>query len=195
MQVALHVTMRQNGAKASNRVSVSGGVSGLDDSQEALSQDSADGGCPGVSSSTPDLIGKANKKRVGQSRSTGAGAPRTSKRESVLYSAPSRWKRCLLIASAACFLFNFCSELGVIRMQTSMIRISAAGGWVDGVPHASMQVALHVTMRQNGAKASNRVSVSGGVSGLDDSQEALSQDSADGGFFRWLGGLQCQRHT
>ncbi len=194
MQVALHVTMRPNGAKASNRVSVSGGVSGLDDSQEALSQDSADG-CPGVSSSTPDLVGKANKKRAGQSRSKGAGAPQTSKRENVLHSAPSWWKRWLLIATTACFLFNCCSELGVLRMQTSMIRISVAGGWVDGVPHASMQVALHVTMRQNGAKASNRVSVSGGVSGLDDSQEALSQDSADGGFFRWLGGGQRQRHT
>jgi hypothetical protein len=194
MQVALHVTMRPNGAKASNRVSVSGGVSGLDDSQEALSQDSADGGSRGTSSSTPDLVGKANKKRAGQPRSKGAGAPRTSKRENVS-PAPSWWKRWLLIASTACFLFNCCSELGVMRMQMSVIRISAAGGWVDGVPHASMQVALHVTMRQNGAKASNRVSVSGGVSGLDDSQEALSQDSADGGFFRWLGRLQRRRHT
>ena len=195
MQVALHVTMRPIGAKASNRVSVSGGVSGLDDSQEALSQDSADGGCPGASSSTPELVGKANKKRAGQSGSTGAGALRTSKRENVSHSAPSWWKRWLLIATTTCVLFNCCSELGVLRMQMSMIRISAAGGWVDGVPHASMQVALHVTMRQIGAKASNRVSVSGGVSGLDDSQEALSQDSADGGFFRWLGGLQRQRHT
>ncbi|SFI02885.1 hypothetical protein SAMN04515618_10882 [Collimonas sp. OK307] len=54
--------------------------------------------------------------------------------------------------------------------------------------HASLEVALHVTKRQNGAKASNRVSVSGGICGRDDSQEALSIAAADGAFGCWSGG-------
>jgi hypothetical protein len=53
---------------------------------------------------------------------------------------------------------------------------------------ASLQVALHVTKRQDGATASNRVSVSGGISGRVDSQEALCKAGVvDGALDRWSG--------
>ena len=48
-----------------------------------------------------------------------------------------------------------------------------------------MQILLYVTIRPAGIKESSRMS----VSVLGDSQEALGQGSADGGFFRWLGDL------
>ncbi|KFC65652.1 hypothetical protein FG94_03737 [Massilia sp. LC238] len=55
-------------------------------------------------------------------------------------------------------------------------------------PQASLQVALHVTKRQDGATASNRVSVSGGISGRVDSQEALCKAGVvDGALDRWPG--------
>jgi hypothetical protein len=185
MQVALHVTMRPNGAKASNRVSVSGGVTGMFDSQEELSQDASDGVDFGSSSSSPEEVGKANKERAGW-RGAGAGALRKQKREGVAWFGAGTLKAlvgAIVLASSQ----QFSASIDWRVMQMSMIRISAAAGRVNGVPHASMQVALHVTMRQNGAKASNRVSVSGGVTGMFDSQEELSQDASDGGFNRWSG--------
>ena len=59
------------------------------------------------------------------------------------------------------------------------ILISADASVTIQVPHASLQVALLVTKRHNGANASNRVRVVGGICGRDGSQEALSNAAAD----------------
>ena len=185
--------MRPNGAKASNRVSVSGGVSGREVSQEALSNDAADGG-PGVSSSTPGVVGKATNKRAGQPESRDAGAPQALVCKRASHFALISLKRWFLVVLAALVVsgtFNKREELFVMRI---ICKTTAAGG-VEVALQASLQVALHVTMRQNGAKASNRVSVSGGVSGREVSQEALSNDAADGGFYRWFREVQHQRFT
>jgi hypothetical protein len=185
--------MRPDGAKASNRVSVSGGVCGRDVSQEALNNDAADGG-DGMSSSTPGIVGKAINKRAGQPESRDAGAPQASKRKRASHFALISLKRWFLVVLAALAVggtFNKREEFCVMRI----IYNSAAAGGVEVALQASLQVALHVTMRQNGAKASNRVSVSGGVCGRDVSQEALNNDAADGGFYRWFREVQHQRLT
>ncbi|MFZ6647287.1 hypothetical protein ACO0LO_16295 [Undibacterium sp. TJN25] len=192
LQVALHVTMRPNGAKASNRVSVSGGVSGRDDSQEALS-DAADGATLGTSLSTPGVVGKANSKRVVQSQSRDAGALQTSKREKFPHFASfASMRQNFVVIVALIVAINFNGRMEKAEMR--IIQTSVVDGRVEVALQASLQVALHVTMRQNGAKASNRVSVSGGVSGRDDSQEALS-DAADGGLYPLVREVQHQRLT
>ncbi len=173
--------MRPNGAKASNRVSVSGGVSGREYSQETLCKAAADGSCVGKSSSTPGVVGKAINKRAGQRMSRDAGAPRALKRKVGWICASYAWKRRILIAVMALFVAIFNNG----RKEGGEMRIiynSTAAEGVEVALQASLQVALHVTMRQNGAKASNRVSVSGGVSGREYSQETLCKAAADGGF-------------
>jgi hypothetical protein len=193
MQVALHVTMRRHGAKASNRVSVSGGVSGVDVSQEAVALDAADGVDLVKPSSTPGNVGKANKQRAGRPGEKKPSVAKASTRE-MCSSAVHGFKRWLIHAVFAALLLGRNHIFVQMEVQMSMIRVSEACGRVYS-RQASMQVALHVTMRQNGAKASNRVSVSGGVSGVDVSQEAVALDAADGGLFRWTGRSQLQRHT
>jgi len=76
------------------------------------------------------------------------------------------------------------------RMDDVMRRILISVDALVAVeaPHASLQVALHVTKRHNGANASNRVRVGGGISGREDSQEALSNAAADGVSVCWSKG-------
>jgi hypothetical protein len=171
-------------------VSVSGGISGRADSQESLSKAAAHGAWR--SSSTPGIVGKAIKQRVGQSESRAAGAPSTSSGRKACASAFSGWMR-HFVATATVFVVllnhNTNEKDGVMRR----IIISAAASVDVGVPDASLQVALHVTMRQNGAKASNRVSVSGGISGRADSQESLSKAAAHGAFVSLVRGARYQR--
>ena len=69
-----------------------------------------------------------------------------------------------------------------------LVENSAVADVCSAQTQASLQVALHVTKRQDGATASNRVSVSGGISGRVDSQEALCKAGVvDGALDRWSG--------
>jgi hypothetical protein len=56
--------------------------------------------------------------------------------------------------------------MGIIRIE--------AGGGSRGVQQASLQVALHVTKRQNGVTASDRGNVDDGADASSYSHEALS---------------------
>ncbi len=73
-------------------------------------------------------------------------------------------------------------------MQTEIVRISAVVEVACCAHHASLQVALHVTKRQNGAKAINRVSVRAGIRGTNDSNEALSNAVSVRSNSCWFGG-------
>ncbi len=184
MQVALHVTKRRYGAKARNRLSVGGGICGRDDSQEALGYAAASGVLG--SFSTPGSEGKTNKQRAGQPSSTEAGAPAMSKRPPGRYGSYSALAHVIGVAATVFMLiFNINSErVGAVM---GIINISADVSVANCRPHASMQVALHVTKRQNGAKARNRLSVGGGICGRDDSQEALGYAAASGALGCWTG--------
>ena len=75
-------------------------------------------------------------------------------------------------------------------MQMSYYRSSAAVEVIGSTNHASLLVALHVTKRQNGAKASNRVSVRAGKRRTPGSTyEALSIACSVRTFSHWLGGI------
>ena len=169
-------------------MSVSGGFSGRDDSQEALSQAAADRSRSCNSSSTPGFIGKTNSERVVQSKSRGAGALRSPKFAKTSHFGTASWMQRLLVATTSLFMV-FClrAEMECAKMVVS--DNSAVASVFLVWPQASLQVALHVTKRQDGATASNRVSVSGGFSGRDDSQEALSKAAADRAFSRRTGGI------
>ena len=60
---------------------------------------------------------------------------------------------------------------------------------ICGAQRASLLVALHVTKRQNGAKASNRVSVRAGKRRTTTSYEALRIAGSVRTFSHWLGGI------
>lgn len=121
-----------------------------------------------------------------QPESREAGAPQTSERANASLYASLDCKRRLTVATIAfCVAFNFKPQLEAREMR--IIHVSGAALVTWAKLQASLQVALHFTKRQNGAKASNRVSVSGCISGRDDSQEALSNAAADGAFGRWSG--------
>jgi hypothetical protein len=139
-----------------------------------------------MSSSTLEVVGKANSKRVGRSGSREAGATQASKRR-IAFFPKFRRAGALILALAVTIAIEFHGN-GSNLMQITMIRISAVAMVSAKHPQASLQVALHVTKRQNGAKASNRVCVSGGISGRDDSQETLSKAAADGSYICWLEG-------
>ncbi len=85
---------------------------------------------------------------------------------------------------------NSCAEEICVQIRT--IRNSAAVEVTDCAHHASLLVALHVTKRQNGAKAINRVSVSAGTRGTNDSNEALSKAVSVGAYSCWPGGKRRQ---
>jgi hypothetical protein len=75
-------------------------------------------------------------------------------------------------------------------MQMSYSSNSAVVGVTGSAYHASLLVALHVTKRQNGAKASNRVSVRAGKRRTPASSfEALSIAGSVRTFSHWLGGI------
>ena len=170
-------------------MSVIGGICGRDDSQESLSNAAAVGAWG--SSSTPGVVGKANKQRAGRSVVREAGAPRTLGLRMGEVFGYSGFAKHLLAAAA--LVVTFCLSSGRIDMEMGLIRISAAASVNFPRPHASLEVALHVTKRQNGAKASNRVSVSGGICGRDDSQESLSNAAAVGAFGCWSGRYDASR--
>ncbi|SOD41169.1 hypothetical protein [Nitrosovibrio sp. Nv4] len=74
-------------------------------------------------------------------------------------------------------------------MSMSYYRSSAAVEVISSAHHASLLVALHVTKRQNGAKASNRVSIRAGKrSTPGSSYEALSIAGSVMTFLHWFGG-------
>jgi hypothetical protein len=73
-------------------------------------------------------------------------------------------------------------------MSMSYNRNSAAVEVVGSAHHPSLLVALHVTKRKNGAKASNRVSVRAGKRRTPASYEAISI-ARSVTFLRWLGGI------
>ena len=181
------MTKRPDGATASNRVSVSGGISGRVDSQEALCKAGVVDGAARRPSSTPGVIGKANSKRAGQAESRGAGASRKSNvrkpsKPSVIPSARRVIAAPIALALAFCLRFNMECDNMAISGNSAADTVSSAH------PQASLQVALHVTKRHDGATASNRVSVSGGISGRVDSQEALCKAGVvDGALDRWSG--------
>ena len=155
--VALHVTKRPYGANASNRVCVRAGKRGTNDSNEALSKAVSVRSSFG-SSSTPGYVGKANTKRAGRPESGEAvaqtelscGTFSFCDLRRVVY----RWLVAVMLASV---MVDPCTEGNY--MQIRIIRISAAAEVASSAHHASLLVALHVTKRQDGANASNRVCV------------------------------------
>ena len=181
------MTKRPDGATASNRVSVSGGISGRVDSQEALCKAGVVDGASRRPSSTPGIIGKANSKRAERAESRGAGAPRKSNvrkpfKPSVIPSARRVITAPIALALAFCLRLNMECDNMVSGGDSTYANVGSAH------TQASLQVALHVTKRQDGATASNRVSVSGGISGRVDSQEALCKAGVvDGALDRWSG--------
>jgi hypothetical protein len=86
---------------------------------------------------------------------------------------------------------------GSIEMQMGSIRISAAAAASRSAQLASLQVALHVTKRQDGAKASDRESVMVGTVVCKASHEAVRLDGAGGLLLRWTRGFDasvCPQH-
>ncbi|WP_159078969.1 hypothetical protein [Orrella marina] len=169
---------------ASNRLCVIGGISCRDDSQETLSNDAADGA--GTSPSTLGVVEKATNKRVGRSGGGEAGEPQTPICSISLF---ARFRGVHVFATAfAVILLNFNVGKGESMSLMRRICIEVAATVNIRIPQASLQVALHVTKRQNGAMASNRLCVIGGISCRDDSQETLSNDAADGAYYCWSEG-------
>jgi hypothetical protein len=168
-------------------VSVSGGISGRVDSQEALCKAGVVDGASRRPSSTPGVIGKASNKRAERAESRGAGAPRKSNvrkpsKPSVMPSARRVITAPIALALAFCLRFNMECDNMVFGGDSTCAKVGSVH------PQASLQVALHVTKRHDGATASNRVSVSGGISGRVDSQEALCKAGVvDGALDRWSG--------
>ena len=99
-----------------------------------------------------------------------------------------------MIVTAIALANSVTASVMGVRMRS--IYISAAAS-VDVLrPRASLRVALHVTNRQHGAKASDRLSVNGGIWGGSDSEEAVRNEDAEGAFSRWSGEeYQRQRST
>ncbi len=176
----------QNGANASNRVIVSGGVRFRVDSQEAhCESDVVDISVD--SSSTPGSFGKANNERVERARSRGAVAPRAQNAPQPLSSRfiNRAWRKVAAsIALVIALGLRADLDCGIMVMGENL---TVSCGLVLG-PKASLRLALHVSGMQNGANASNRVIVSGGVRFRVDSQEAhCESDVVDASSSRWSG--------
>ena len=135
-------------------------------------------------SSTPGYVGKAGRQRAGRPEGGDAGA-RVTSRNADLRSKPVLgcvWYLVCALALAQVFGNNL---NGTIDMQMRRIHISAAAVVTPGAQLASLQVALHVTKRHNGAKASNRVSVMVGTVACNASHEALRLSGSGGLLSRW----------
>jgi len=177
----------QDGANASNRVIVSGGVRFRVNSQEAHCESDVVDASTVHSSSTPGLIGKANNERVGQPKSRGAVAPRAPNARQPLSSRfiNSAW-RAFATSIALAGLFSLRADLEfdimVSGKNSTLVCVEVVR------PKASLRAALHVSDMQDGANASNRVIVSGGVRFRVNSQEAhCESDVVDASSSRWSG--------
>ena len=147
------------------------------------------------SSSTPGLIGKANNERVGQAESRGAVAPRAPNAHQPSSSRfINRAWRAIATSIALAGIFSLRADLEFDTMITGRNSTLACGEVLR--PKASLRVALHVSDMQDGANASNRVIVSGGVRFRVYSQEAhCESDVVDASSSRWSGRNQCQRES
>jgi hypothetical protein len=147
------------------------------------------------SSSTPGLIGKANNERVEQAKSRGAVAPRAPNARQPLSSRfiNCAW-RAIATSIALAGLFSLRVDLEFGKMAIGINSTLACGEVVR--PKASLRVALHVSDMQDGANASNRVIVSGGVRFRVYSQEAhCESDVVDASSKPLARENQCQRES
>jgi hypothetical protein len=156
-------------------------------SQEAHCELDVVDASPVISSSTPGLIGKANNERVGQTKSRGAGAPQSLNVSQPLSSRfiNRKWRSIAAsIALVLCICLRADLECGIMVFG----EISALLFGCEVPPKASLRFALHVSGKQAGANASNRVRFSGGVRFRVSSQEAhCESDVVDASSSRWSG--------
>jgi len=192
--VALRVTLLRHVADASNRECVIGGNRGERlSSYEAVRNRAADGGQG--SPSSPRIDGKAIKKRAGRPARGEAGAPETSTcRKDTPARLPGYFRALRRVAAAILVVFSM--NIGMEDGGMGSIYISAAVE-VDGVDqHASLLVALRVTLLQNVADASNRECVIGGNRGERlSSYEAVRNRAADGAYGRGSWGFSRPRFS
>ncbi len=166
LQVALHVTKRRHGVTASDRGNVDDGADASSYSHEALSIQAS--GSRLGSLSIPRIVGKASKECAGHPLVREAGARQPKQCVSI-----RRIAFVALIGLAAVLLGCSIEKTSLEGRVMILIRIKSGGG-SSGVQQASLQVALHVTKRQNGVTASDRGNVDDGADASSYSHEALS---------------------
>ena len=155
-------------------------------SQEAVRL-SGSGGLLG-SSSTSGYVGKASTRRAGRAEGRDPGARAAARSGNLTVNISARW-RSLLVGASMLALGVFSCLSGSIEVQMRSIHISAAAEVRRSAQLASLQVALHVTKRQNGVNASDRVSVLVGTCVCNSSQEAVRLSGSGGLLYRWPRGF------
>jgi hypothetical protein len=126
-------------------VSVTGGIRGGSESQDAVRNEDAEGaiGSPSV----PRIVGKAITKRAGHPLGREAGAPATSRRSSSKNRPRCAWRK-LACAALAAIAFGTGVKPSVMEVKMRSVYISTAASVEVRLPLASLRVALHVTNRQ-----------------------------------------------
>ncbi|WP_368641390.1 hypothetical protein ABRZ03_05020 [Castellaniella ginsengisoli] len=141
---------------------------------------------------TLGIVGEASKEREGQARGGEAAAsPKLRHANNCGTAWLTRFGCILGVLVVVLSIFGYDTE-AYMQVKT---RISVATTRLVTIEHPqlSLQVALHVTKRQNGANASNRGGVSGGITGMADSAKSHGYAVAASPHGCWSEGFNTSR--